>query len=493
MQERAPTGIDGLDHVLMGGLPRNRLYLIEGDPGVGKTTIALQFLLAGLAAGERTLYVTLSETKDEIDAVARSHGWSLDGVAMFELSALEQLLTIDAENTIFRSSDVELGEITQVLQRRIDEVMPDRLVFDSLSELRLLSQNALRYRREVLSLKTFFSTKKCTVLLLDDRTSEPSDQQLQSIAHGVITVEQLAPEYGGDRRRLRIAKLRGAPFRSGYHDVTIETGGVQVYPRLVAAEHKGEFQRTALPSGLAELDALLGGGVDRGTSTLVLGNAGTGKSSVVLQYACAVAARGERAAIFAFDELRATATHRAEALGLNIREHLDSGRVRIQQIDPAELSPGQLSHLIMDLTEREGFTFIAIDTLNGYLHSMPSEHHLYLQLHELLSYLGQRGVTTMMVLAQSGAIREMQSPVDISYIADNVLLLRFFEAQGRIRKAISVVKKRTGRHEDTIRELSLDSTGLHVGAPLVAFQGVLTGVPVYHGHAIELEQDGQVE
>jgi circadian clock protein KaiC len=493
MYDRVRTGIEGLDHVLMGGLPRNRLYLIEGDPGVGKTTVALQFLREGVASKERTLYITLSETKEEIEAVAKSHGWSLDGVAMFELSALEQLLTIDAENTIFRSSDVELGEITQVLQRRIDEVAPDRLVFDSLSELRLLAQNALRYRREVLSLKTFFSTKKCTVILLDDRTSDPGDQQLQSIAHGVITLEQVAPDYGGDRRRLRVAKLRGAPFRSGYHDLKIETGGVQVFPRLVAAEHPGEVDRTPLGSGIVELDALLGGGIDRGTSTLVLGNAGTGKSSVVLQYATAAAERGERVAVFAFDEVVGVATHRAQALGMNLTEHLAAGRIRIQQIDPAELSPGELAHLVMRLVEREGFTFIAIDTLNGYLHSMPSESHLYLQLHELLSYLGQRGVTTMLVMTQSGGFREMQSPVDISYIADNVILLRFFEAQGRIRKAISVVKKRTGRHENTIRELSLDSSGLHVGEPLVAFRGVLTGVPVFHGEASTLDHDDRDE
>lgn len=488
MQERVQTGIPGLDHVLMGGLPRNRLYLVEGDPGVGKTTLALQFLLAGVAARERTLYVTLSETKDEIDAVAKSHGWSLAGIEMFELSALEQLLTIDAENTIFRSQDVELGEITTVLQRRIHEVAPDRVVFDSLSELRLLSQSALRYRREVLSLKTFFSTRKCTVLLLDDRTSDPGDQQLQSIAHGVITLQQLAPAYGGDRRRLRIAKLRGAAFRSGYHDMTIETGGVRVYPRLVAAEHPATFQRVPTPSGMRELDALLGGGIDRGTSTLVLGNAGAGKSSIVLQYATAAANRGERAAIFAFDELRTTAIYRARALGMDIDRHLESGAIRIQQVDPAELSPGELAQLIMQLVEREGVTMLALDTLNGYLHAMPSEQHLYLQLHELLSYLGQRGVTTLMVLAQTGAIREMQSPIDISYIADNVLLLRFFEAQGRIRKAISVVKKRTGSHENTIRELSLDGEGLHVGKPLSAFQGVLTGVPEYHGDTAALEQ-----
>lgn len=488
MIERASTGVEGLDHVLCGGLPRHRLYLLEGDPGVGKTTLALQFLLAGVAAGERALYITLSETEDEIRAIASSHGWSIAGLALFELSALEQQLRIDAENTIFRSSDVELTETTQALLRRVDEVAPDRVVFDSLSELRLLAQHALRYRREVLNLKTYFSTKKCTVLLLDDRTSDPGDQQLQSLAHGVISLHQRSPEYGGDRRRLRIAKLRGAEFRSGYHDLTIETGGLRVYPRLVAAEHRAPFERGTLSSGVAELDKLLGGGIDRGTSTLLSGGAGTGKSSILAQYATAAARRGERAAIFAFDELRATTMQRADSLGMRMSEHVDAGRITLQQVDPGELTPGELAHRAIAMVEREQVRFIAIDTLNGYLHSMPTEQYLYVQLHELLSYLGQRGVTTMLVLAQAGMIGVMHSPVDVSYIADNVVMLRYFEAEGRIRKAISVLKKRTGVHEDTIRELSLGPAGVTVGAPLTQFQGVLTGVPQFHGNASQLSR-----
>lgn len=481
MNQRVSTGVDGLDHVLCGGLPAHRLYLLEGDPGVGKTTLALQFLLAGVAAGERALYITLSETEDEIRAIADSHGWSLAGLAMFELSALEQQIRIDAENTIFRASDVELTETTQALLRRVDEVTPDRVVFDSLSELRLLAQSALRYRREVLNLKTYFSTKQCTVLLLDDRTSDPGDQQLQSLAHGVISLHQRAPDYGGDRRRLRVTKLRGAQFRSGFHDMQIETGGVRVFPRLVAAEHHAAFERMPVPSGVAALDSLLGGGIDRGTSTLLIGGAGTGKSSIMAQYATTAAARGDRAAIFAFDELRDTAIHRADALGMAMSGHIAAGRIVLQQIDPGELTPGELVHRAIELIERDHVRFIALDTLNGYLQAMPTEQHLYIQLHELLSYLGQRGVTTMLVLAQSGMVGAMHSPVDISYIADNVLLLRYFEAEGRIRKAISVVKKRTGPHENTIRELSLGSHGIEVGAPLAEFQGVLTGVPHFHG------------
>ena len=486
MNDRIHTGVAGLDEVLCGGLPKHRLYLVEGDPGAGKTTLALQFLRAGLAAGERVMYITLSETAEEVDAIASSHGWSLDGLSMFELSSLEQQIRIDAENTIFRPSDVELAETTKTLLRRVDEISPDRVVFDSLSELRLLAQNALRYRREVLNLKTYFSTKRCTVLLLDDRTSEAGDQQLQSIAHGVIGMHQHAPEYGGDRRRLRIQKLRGVAFRSGFHDMAIRTGGVHVFPRLIAADGPRGFERVWVSSGLAGLDALLGGGIDRGTSTLITGSAGTGKSTIVAQYAAAAAARGERVGIFGFDELVDVTIHRADALGMKMSEHVAAGRILIRQVDPAELAPGELVQRAVDLVEHEGMKLIVIDTLNGYVQSMPGEHYLYTQLHELLSYLGQRGVTTVMVMAQQGVIGNVQNPVDISYIADNVLLLRYFEAHGRIRKAISVVKKRTGWHEDTIRELSFDAGGIHVGEPLSEFQGVLTGLPEFHGEPSRL-------
>ncbi|MDB4958321.1 MAG: circadian clock protein KaiC [Myxococcales bacterium] len=485
--DRAPTGIAGLDSVLMGGFPRDRIYLVDGDPGAGKTTLALQFLLAGVAAGERVLYITLSETETEIRLIADSHEWSLQGISMFELSALEQQMCIDSENTIFHPSDIELTETTRTLLKRVDEIKPQRVVFDSLSELRLLAQSQLRYRREVLNLKQYFAGKHCTVMLLDDRTSDPNDMQLQSLAHGVLSMEQLAPEYGGDRRRLRVTKLRGSRFRSGYHDFIIETGGLAVYPRLVAAEHHVAFKRDCISSGLPELDRVLGGGIHRGTSTLFLGPAGAGKSAITAQYATAAAERGECSVIFAFDELRATALARAESLGLQLGKHVESGRVIVQQIDPAEMSPGELAHRARDLVENRDVKLVVIDSLNGYLHAMPAEQYLYIQLHEMLSYFGRLGVTTLMVMAQAGLVGNTVSPVDVSYIADNVLLLRYFEAEGRVRKAISMIKKRTGPHEDTIRELSMDSRGLTIGRPLSEFRGILTTAPEYHGAREKLD------
>jgi circadian clock protein KaiC len=484
--ERAQMGIAGLDLVLNGGLPRGRVYLVEGDPGVGKTTVALQFLLSGAARGERGLYVTLSETKEEVRQVARSHGWSIDDLALFELSALEQQLRIESQNTIFRPSDVELTETTRAILAFVEEVRPDRVVFDSLSELRLLAQSPLRYRREVLNLKQYFSGKHSTVLLLDDRTSEPGDMQLQSLAHGVISMQQLSPEYGGDRRRLRVAKLRGTPHVGGYHDFAIRHGGIQVFPRLVAAEHHASYERIPVSSGVTALDAMLGGGLARGTSTLLAGPAGTGKSILASLYATAAAARGDRVVILGFDELRRTTIERADQLGMRMSEHIAVDRIRLQQIDPAELSPGELGHLLRDEVESRGASFLVIDSLNGYLQAMPAEKHLYIQLHELLTYFGQRGVTTLMLVAQHG-ISGDGAPAEVSYIADCVLLLRYFEAAGRVHKAISVIKKRTGFHEDTIRELSIERGKVTLGEPLVDFRGVLTHAPEFHGDRDHLD------
>jgi circadian clock protein KaiC len=481
-------GIPGLDTILDGGLPRDRIYLIEGDPGVGKSTLALQFLLNGVEAGERSLYVTLSETEAEVRQIATSHGWSLDGLSMFELSALEQQLQIDAENTIFRPSEVELTETTRAILAFVERVQPQRVVFDSLSELRLLAQGPLRYRREVLNLKQYFTRHRTTVLLLDDRTSETGDMQLQSLAHGVISLQQLPPEFGGDRRRLRVAKLRGAPFRSGYHDFDIGKGGLEVYPRLVASEHRASFERSALSSGITKLDALLGGGLARGTSTILMGPAGTGKSSIAALYASAAADRGDTVAMFIFDEQRDLLIERADALGMEISKHVESGRIMIRQIDPAEMSPGKLACIAQQLVENDDVKVIVIDSLNGYLQAMPAEQHLYIQLHEMLTYFGQCGTTTLLVMAQNGIVGTMQSPVDVSYIADSVLLLRYFEAEGRIRKAISVIKKRIGTHENTIREIVLDSRGITVGDPLSEFRGVLTTVPEYHGKREQLDE-----
>jgi len=485
--DRAQTGIVGLDLILNGGLPRGRVYLVEGDPGVGKTTVALQYLLSGAAQGERGLYITLSETQEEVRQIASSHGWSIDGLALFELSALEQQLRIESQNTIFRPSDVELTETTRAILSAVEEIRPDRVVFDSLSELRLLAQSPLRYRREVLNLKQYFSGKRSTVLLLDDRTSEPGDMQLQSLAHGVISMQQLAPEYGGDRRRVRVAKLRGTPHVGGYHDFVIRRGGVQVFPRLTAADHHAPYERTAVSSGVTALDAMLGGGLARGTSTLMVGPAGTGKSILASLYATAAARRGERGVILGFDELRRTTIERADVLGMGMSELVAADRIRIQQVDPAELSPGELAHILREEVESRGASLLVIDSLNGYLQAMPAEKHLYIQLHELLTYFGQRGVTTVMLVAQHG-INGLGAPAEVSYIADCVLLLRYFESGGRVHKAISVIKKRTGVHEDTIRELLVDSRGVSVGEPLVDFRGVLTNAPEFHGDRARLDE-----
>ena len=487
-RSRASTAIAGLDDILGGGLPRDRIYLLQGDPGVGKTTVGLQFLLEGIARGERCLYIALSESAPEIQTVVESHGWTVDQIKIVELSALDQSAGLESENTLFEPSEVELHEPTRILLREIDAFKPDRVVFDSLSELRLLAQSALRYRRQILGLKEYFGDKRMTVLLLDDRTSEPNDQQLQSLAHGVLTLEQIPPIYGEDRRRLRVAKLRGVKYRGGYHDFTIRTGGVVVFPRLVAAEHSTTFERSQISSGVEGLDRLVGGGLDRGTATLILGPAGSGKSSVAVQYAVAAAERGDTAVLFLFDERRATVYERTRALGVDLQKHVESGRIVLQQVDPAEMGPGEFTHNVRACVEELGATVIVLDSLNGYEHAMPNEKLLTIQMHELLAFLGNKGVTTILVMAQHGMVGSMQAPVDVSYLADSVLLLRYFEAAGRIRKAISMLKKRSGPHENAIRELSLGTGGLRVGEPLERFKGVLTGVPEYVGGNQELEQ-----
>ena len=475
-----PTGTPGLDDILGGGLTPHRLYLVEGDPGSGKTTLALRFLLAGAARGERGLYVTLSETREELDGVARSHGWSLDPVAVCELIPSEDSLLPDAHTRMFHPSEVELTETTAAVLAEVERTKPARLAFDSLSEMRLLAQNPLRYRRQILALKQFFTGRSCTVLLLDDRTSEAGDLQLQSLAHGVVALEQLAPEYGAERRRLRVVKMRGKPFRGGFHDFAIRRGGLDVFPRLVAAEHRRPFPAGHLASGVPALDALLGGGLDRGTSALLMGPAGSGKSSIALQYAAAAAGRGERAAVFTFDESLTTLLARSAGLGIDLKGAVESGRVSVQQVDPAELSPGEFGHRVRQAVERDGASVVVIDSLNGYLHAMPEERFLTIQLHELLTYLGQQGVVTFLVVAQHGLLGTgMHAPVDASYLADSVVLLRYFEAAGRLRRAISVVKKRSGPHEATLRELRLGAAGIWVGEPLADFHGVLTGTPTY--------------
>ncbi|HVZ75645.1 MAG TPA: ATPase domain-containing protein [Polyangia bacterium] len=471
------SGVVGLDNILRGGFPRGRLFLVEGDPGVGKTTLALQFLMEGVRLGERVVYVTLSETKEELLSIAASHEWSLQGIDLYELSPPDAL-TSDEQNTLFHPSEVELAETMKGVFDLCTRTKPDRVVLDSLSEIRLLAQSPLRYRREVLALKQYFAGRGTTVLMLDDRSGPTGDSHLQSLAHGVLSLEQLAPLYGAHRRRVRVAKLRGVAFRGGYHDFEIRRGGLHVFPRLVASEHGRPFERGSVESGVPGIDAMLGGGLDRGTSTLLLGPAGTGKSSLATVWASAMVERGERVAIYAFDESLATLFARSRSLGFHLDRHVDSGRVIARQIDPAEMPPGQFADEVRDAVESQGVRCIIIDSLNGYLNAMPDESFLVLQLHELLTFLGQQGILTLVIVSQHGLVgAAMNSPTDVSYLADTVLVLRHFEAQGQLRKAISVLKKRTGRHENTIRELSLSSEGILVGEPLDKFQGILTGIP----------------
>jgi circadian clock protein KaiC len=474
------SGVAGLNDVLSGGFTASRLYLVEGVPGSGKTTLALQFLMEGARQGEPVLYVTLSESEEEILSVAASHGWSLAGITIREVIQSERSLWSDDQYTMFHPAEVELSETTRSILADVERLSPRRVVFDSLSELRLLAGSPLRYRRQILALKQFFATRSCTVLLLDDLTSTDRDLQVQSISHAVILLEQIDPEYGSDRRRLRVVKYRGHAFRGGYHDYHIRRGGLQVFPRLVAAEHRSIPDRRKLQSDLPALDALLGGGLEQGTSTLLVGAAGTGKSTIAAQFVAAAARRGQHAAMFIFDESLDTLFTRSAGLGIDLQKYVDSKHIAIQPVDPAELSPGEFLHQIRSAVEEHKATVVVIDSLNGYLNSMPGERYLTIQLHELLMYLGHNGVATLLIGAHQGLIgTNMVTPVDASYLADAVILLRYFEARGEVRQAISVVKKRGSEHERTIREFRMSRGRLEVGEPLRNFRGVLSGIPVY--------------
>jgi circadian clock protein KaiC len=482
-QARTPTGIAGLDDILAGGLVPDRLYLVEGEPGAGKTTLSLQFLVEGARRGEPGLYVTLSETGEEVRAVADSHGWDLRGIEICEMADSAETLRPESHYTMFHPSEVELSATTRRILDAVERVKPKRAVFDSLSEMRLLAQNPLRYRRQILALKQVFNSIGCTLLLLDDSSADEADHQLRTLAHGVLTLEHLAPEYGAERRRLRIIKMRGIQFRGGNHDFVLRRGGLQVFPRLVASEHVGGFKREHVPSGVSALDQLLGGGLDRGTSTLLVGPAGAGKSTLATQYSLAAAERGERASIFTFDESIATLLARSESLGMDLRPQIESGLVRARQIDPAELSPGEFAHLVRSAVEDDGARIVVIDSLNGYMNAMSEERSMTIQLHELLTYLGHKGVITLMIVAQHGLTgTAVQAAIDASYLADSILLLRYFEAAGEVRQALSVMKKRSGAHERSIRELKL-GPGIRVGPPLADFQGILTGVPTFLARA----------
>jgi circadian clock protein KaiC len=479
---RALVGVPGLDEILAGGLKTGHVYLLEGNPGTGKTTIALKFLLEGAAKGEKGLYITLSETDAELRDGANSHNWKIDeNIEVFELVPPESLLDPDKQQSLLYSSDLELGETTKMIFDAIARVKPQRIVLDSLSEIRLLAQNSLRYRRQILALKHYFARNDATVLMLDDLTSDTLDKTVHSVVHGVIRLEELAPDYGAERRRLRVMKYRGTRFRGGWHDFVILTGGVRVFPRLVASEHRTDFERTPVGSGIGELDILLGGGVERGSSVLVLGPAGTGKSTFCFQFVTAAVKRGEKAVMFVFDEELGLLMARSRTMGFDFQKMIDDGVLTIEQIDAAELSPGEFAHRVRERVDFAKAKTVVIDSLNGYSSSMPDEASLVLHMHELLQYLNRQGATTFLTVAQHGLVGDMKTPVDITYLADSVVLLRYFEAMGRVKRAVSIIKKRTGPHEDTIREYTIGKHGLTFGGPLDEFQGVLRGVPLYVG------------
>lgn len=484
------TGVSGLDDVLTGGLTRGRVFLLEGEPGSGKTTIALQFLLDGAKAGERSLYITLSETEEELRQAAASHGWTLGPeISVFELLPPESLLDKEQQQSLLYSSDLELGETTNLIFEAVERTKPTRVVLDSLSEIRLLAQSSLRYRRQILAIKHYFAKYGATVLLLDDLTAEAADKTVHSVAHGVIKLEQLSPTYGAERRRLRVLKYRGRKYRGGFHDFVITTGGVSVFPRLVASEHRTRLARTKLSTGLETFDALLGGGIDSGSSTLILGPAGTGKSLIATTFAMAALARGEKAALFIFDEELGLLFDRMKAMGIDLEAALDAGQITIEQVDAAELSPGEFAYRVRKTVDLNRARTVIIDSLNGYQAAMPEENALILHMHELLQYLNRQGASTFMTVAQHGLVGDMKAPVDMTYLADTVILLRYFEALGDVRRAMSIIKKRTGKHETSIREFKIGDNGLSVGQPLKDNHGVLRGVPTYSGAGGPLQHE----
>lgn len=485
---RLSTGVEGLNDILRGGLPPGQMYLLEGDPGTGKTTIAMQFILEGTALGERGLYITLSETKEELELAAVSHGWDIEDVCILELTSDDLTGTEEAQYTVFHPSEVELVATIRKMLAEVERLQPKRVVFDSLSELRLLAGDSVRYRRQLLSLKNFFARRDTTVVILDDRTGDGHDKQLQSIAHGVIRLQKLPREYGATRRNVEILKLRGSMYREGHHDYTIVHGGVLVYPRVVASEHGSDFQEEKLTSHLPALDRLLGGGLQRGTSNLIIGPTGAGKSTIAALYATEATRRGERAMIFTFDELVKTLTGRCIRLGVEMEEPIRSGLMTVEQVDPAELAPGEFAGRIMSLVKEQNLKVLVIDSLNGFMHAMAGEKELVLHLHELLTALNSKGVTTLMTLAQHGLVGSMQTTLDVSYLADAVIMIRYFEDRGEVRQAISVLKNRSSEHEHAIRELRFAGERIEVGEPLKLFQGVLTGVPSFAGQRTTAEE-----
>lgn len=487
---RAPTGIAGLDSILGGGLPRRRLYMVEGSSGTGKTTLGLQFCLEGVRSGERAVYISLSESEEELRQIIASHGWSAEGLAILCFPDQDDGSLPGEEYTLFHPSEVELGQTTNRVLEAVEQHRPDRLVLDTLSGLRLMADDPLRYRRQIQSLRAFLAARGCTVMIIDELEDESTLFQPRSLAHGVITIEAVTPDYGPERRRLRVRKVRGIQYSSGYHDCRLVTGGLFVYPRLVASSHESmERSSDLLCSGLAKIDKLLGGGLQRGGSALIMGSAGTGKSTLALTYSMAAAERGEKVIYFLFDESQATFFARAEGMGMDPRRHIDAGLLKVQQVDPAEMSPGEFAHNLRTLAGGSDLRLVVIDSLSGYLYAMPQERFLNLHLHELLTFLGTQGISTLMTLVQHGLLGDtVHTPAELSFLADTLILLRYFEARGEVRKALSVFKKRTGSHEPTIRELTMTGHGIEVGEPLRDFEGVLTGVPHFVGDVSPLLQ-----
>ncbi|WPB56959.1 ATPase domain-containing protein [Xylophilus sp. GOD-11R] len=479
-ETRASTGIPGLDNILTGGLPEHHLYLIEGTPGSGKTTMGLQFLLQGRAEGQKGLYITLSETSEELRQVAASHDWDLTGVDVYDLVS-DEGLSEESEQSILHPSELELGETIREVMAMVQECNPSRVVFDSLSEMRLLAQSSLRYRRQILALKRFFANRGCTVLLLDDKSGSTGDVHLHSLAHGVVNLDQNTNEYGPDKRRLRVVKLRGVKFREGEHDFNLDKGGLKVFPRLVASEHGRPFDTQPVSTGTEHLDDMLGGGLVPGSNVLFTGPAGTGKTTTAISCAVHAMRRGERVAYYLFDEGLGTLRMRSKALGLDIDPFLESGQLLLRALDPAELSPGQFAHAVRAAAENDKVGMVVIDSLNAYLQAMPGGKFLLLQMHELLAYLNLRGVVTLLILSQHGIVGDIRSDVDLSYLSDALLQFRFFEARGSLRKAITAIKSRTLAHESVIREFRLGRDGLEIGDALDDFQGVLSGIPRYTG------------
>ena len=479
---RISTGMRWLDLVLRGGVPKNRVYLITGEAGTGKTTLALQFLLEGVRQGEQVLFVTLAETKAELESVAKSHGMDISQIAIHEMASAEQAKP-EQDYTALHPAEVELGDNLEAIVGLVERLKPNRVVIDSLTELRLLAREQVRYRRQVIALKNFLIKSGCTVYFIDvPAPGGPTDSQLQTICHGVIHLERMAPEYGRERRRMLVQKLRGVELYGGFHDYVILKGGLVVWPRLVAAEHARTYEMKPVSSGVPQLDDLMGGGPDLGTTMLVVGAAGVGKTTLCHQYAAAALQRGEYFAWFSFDERMETIYKRSENIGVDLRKHVQEKRCAVQQVDPASVSPGEFIQRVRREVETFGAKTIVIDSLNGYLHAMPGEHYLVIQMHELLSYLSQMGVLSLIVIAQHGMVgTRVDPPVDLSYLADAVVYLRYFEHQGHVRRAISVMKKRGARHEGSIREMRITSEGVWVGQPLSDFRGILSGEPQYIG------------